>query len=291
MVAQYQRDGAERASLDETNVTQLGAAIAEEEVVLQRRVAELERDRRQLAERKAGQQLRRVERSLRSHATTELRSFESTVKSELDGQIDALNVRPISYVFHRILPCFGGLILVQFWKVERTEKLLAVTNFQNDLREKVRQLQQMIGECDTKAANVGAGYDECAAALRDDFAKTLAAEREAVELQVRRMMQELGNHPEKLEQAMARIERGDGVGGGVGLFSTSAGASASGVHPKGGGEVEGGVGAAMASPVRSQLQQVFEEYSRPRRAYEEAAETTTGEEDSAGDEASSKYSM
>ena len=262
VVAQYQRDrgGAERASLDETNVTQLGAAIAEEEVALQQRVAELERDRRQLAERKAAQQLRRVERSLRSHATTELQSFEGTVKSELDGQIDALNA-------------------------ERAEKLLAVTNFQNDLREKVRQLQQMIGECDTKAANVAAGYDECAAALRDDFAKTLAAEREAVELQVRRMMQELGSHPEKLEQAMARIERGDGMGGGT--FSTSTSAAVSGVKGQGEGGVE-----AMASPVKTKLQQVFEEYSRPRRAFEEAGETTTtGEEDSAGDEASSKYSM
>ena len=43
--------------------------------------------------------------------------------------------------------------------------------------QQVRQLQQMIGECDTKATGVAAGYDECAAALRDDFAKTLAAER------------------------------------------------------------------------------------------------------------------
>ena len=94
-------------------MTVLGAQIAEEEMALQRRVAELERDRRQLEDRKSQQQLRRVERNLRSHATTELRAFEGTVKTELDGQIDALNG-------------------------ERAEKLSAVVNFQNDLREKVR---------------------------------------------------------------------------------------------------------------------------------------------------------
>ena len=120
VVAQYQREGGggpggaqQRQGLEESSVTVLGAQIAEEEMALQRRVAELERDRRQLEDRKSQQQLRRVERNLRSHATTELRAFEGTVKTELDGQIDALNG-------------------------ERAEKLSAVVNFQNDLREKVR---------------------------------------------------------------------------------------------------------------------------------------------------------
>ena len=117
VIAQYKSETAgvrQHESLDESSVTALGAQIAEEEMALQRRVAQLEHDRKQLEDRKIQQQLRKVERNLRSHATTELRSFEGTVKSELDRQIGALNA-------------------------ERTEKLAAIGNFQNDLREKVRR--------------------------------------------------------------------------------------------------------------------------------------------------------
>ena len=115
VVARYQHETGLRQheSLDESSVTALGAEIAEEEMALQLRVAQLERDRKQLEDRKIQQQLRKVERSLRSHATTELRTFESTVKTELESQIGALNA-------------------------ERAEKLAAIVNFQNDLREKVR---------------------------------------------------------------------------------------------------------------------------------------------------------
>ncbi len=56
------------------------------------------------------------------------------------------------------------------WELRTLNRHIAIT-------QQVRQLQQMIDECDTKATGVAAGYDECAAALRDDFAKTLADER------------------------------------------------------------------------------------------------------------------
>lgn len=113
LVAEYQSETArQHNSLDNSSVTALGAQIAEEEIDLQRRVAQLEQDRRQLEDRKTQQQLRTVERNLRSHATTELRMFEGTAKTELERQIDGLNV-------------------------ERAEKLDAIVNFQNDLREKV----------------------------------------------------------------------------------------------------------------------------------------------------------
>jgi hypothetical protein len=122
VVAQYQSETAgvrQHESLDESSVTALGAQIAEEEMALQRRVAQLEHDRKQLEDRKIQQQLRKVERNLRSHATTELRSFEGTVKTELDRQIGALDA-------------------------ERAEKLAAIVNFQNDLREKVRVPMQLL---------------------------------------------------------------------------------------------------------------------------------------------------
>ena len=48
----------------------------------------------------------------------------------------------------------------------------------------------------------------------------------------------------------------------------------------------------MATPVKNKLQQVFEEYSRPRRPFAEVREgdtTTTAEEDTTEEEGSSQY--
>lgn len=141
----------------------------------------------------------------------------------------------------------------------------------------------------------------CCLLLCSDFSVLLClVRREAVELQVRRMMQQLASNPDKLAQAIRRIDSGETLGGGDGeedrLFS-SADAAAAG---DGGGPV-------MASPVKTKLQQVFEEYSsRPRRPLATAGgggggdllrdpasadTTTTAEEDDTEEEASSKYSM
>ena len=112
------------------------------------------------------------------------------------------------------------------------------------------------------------------------------------------MMQQLASNPDKLAQAIRRIDSGETLGGGDGeddgLFSSADAASAG----DGGGPV-------MASPVKTKLQQVFEEYSsRPRRPLATAGgggdllrdpasadTTTTAEEDDTEEEASSKYSM
>ena len=110
------------------------------------------------------------------------------------------------------------------------------------------------------------------------------------------MMQQLAKSPDKLAQAVSRIESGialsgPGAAGHDPLFG-AAEASGSGngtLKP-----TDGSAARVMASPVKTKLQQVFEEYSRPRRpatGVTEGDSTTTAEEDTTEDGGSSKYSM
>jgi hypothetical protein len=141
----------------------------------------------------------------------------------------------------------------------------------------------------------------CPALLRP-FARS-----EAVELQVHRMMQQLAMSPEKLAQAVSRIDSGVAVGapgpaGDEPLFTVAeaqaaadaGGASGDGSLTAAAGETDDSPARVMASPVKTKLQEVFEQYSRPRRpatGVREGDSTTTAEEDTTEDEGSSKYSM
>ena len=114
--------------------------------------------------------------------------------------------------------------------------------------------------------------------------------REAVELQVHRMMQQLAKSPGKLAQAVSRIDsgvalRGPGSAGHEPLFAVPE-------APAAAERATDGPVRVMASPVKTKLQQVFEEYSRPRRPATGAREgdSTTAEEDTE-EEGGSKYSM
>ena len=102
------------------------------------------------------------------------------------------------------------------------------------------------------------------------------------------MKQQLAESPEKLAQAVSRIDSG------VALRSSGsmgrAGAAAQGGDS--GSATDVGPAQTMATPVKTKLQQVFEEYSRPRRPFAEVREgdtTTTAEEDTTEEEGSSQY--
>ena len=125
-------------------------------------------------------------------------------------------------------------------------------------------------------------------------------------MQVRRMMQQLAQSPGKLAQAVSRIDSGvafagPGKSGREPEFAvTEAQSAAPAVGASGGGltavdgAIDGKQGQVMSSPVKTKLQQVFEEYSRPRRGatgVREGDSTTTAEDDTTEDEGSSKYSM
>lgn len=103
--------------------------------------------------------IRRHARQMQERATQELVAFETTIQAELDTQIQAL-------------------------MAEKDEKLQSIVEFQKDLRAKIQQLEQMVVECDDKANALSSGYEACVAALREDFAATLAAQQTAVNKQV-----------------------------------------------------------------------------------------------------------
>ena len=105
------------------------------------------------------------------------------------------------------------------------------------------------------------------------------------------MMQQIAKSPRKLAQAVSRIDSGVGLRGpgsaGHEPLSDAPGAPASTERATDGSPVR-----VMASPVKTKLHQVFEEYSRPRRPATGVREgdSTTAEEDTE-EEGSSKYSM
>ena len=99
------------------------------------------------------------------------------IKSELDAQIEAL-------------------------MTEKAEKLQSISAFQADLKLKIDQLQQMVGECDDKAGALESGYESCTMALREDFAATLSAQRGAVEAQVSEAMEKMRADPSLAQQVL-----------------------------------------------------------------------------------------
>lgn len=121
------------------------------------------------------------------------------------------------------------------------------------------------------------------------------------------MMQQLAKSPEKLAQAVSRIDSGVALGApgaprdepSVTVAEAQAAADAGGASGGGGltaaeSATDDSPARVMASPVKIKLQQVFEEYSRPRRpatGVTEGDSTTTAEEDTTEDGGSSKYSM
>ena len=108
-------------------------------------------------------------------------------------------------------------------------------------------------------------------------------------------MQQLAKSPGKLAQAVSRIDSGAAFAGPEAQAAAPAeGASGGGGLTAVDSPIEGSPGQVMASPVKTKLQQVFEEYSRPRLAttgVREGDSTTTAEEDTTEEEGSSKYSM
>ena len=53
---------------------------------------------------------------------------------------------------------------------ERAARISKISNFKADLHQKIRQLSQMMEECDVNTASLTKGYDGCVKALRADFA-------------------------------------------------------------------------------------------------------------------------
>ena len=86
-----------------------------------------------------------------------------------------------------------------------------VRHFQHDLHEKVRQLQQMLDDCEVKVGQLSSGYDDCAVALDADYQRTLTEERKAVEARVLQTLASLEREPARLMQATAHIH-GSGLG-------------------------------------------------------------------------------